>query len=232
MAEAIEEHFQEPALCGEWYSDLLAFMENYYDLYQQFPCAVAIEIQTVPAYPQRLRHLNQMMGILREAGFSPEMTHLAVTSLQHLLFGMIMDATEEKQLVSQVLNGDDYLKEQVLHMKQYVSDNELTYMEESIQFRHSIHQKSAFIQAVKTYLDGLQADNTSSSKFGPSVISTDGPRLTFKINIENYFSILVLVAKPRLFESIHPRTPSHVLLVQFQKCNLPVPVPTLEPSVD
>lgn len=51
MAEAIEEHFQEPALCGEWYSDLLAFMENYYDLYQQFPCAVAIEIQTVPAYP-------------------------------------------------------------------------------------------------------------------------------------------------------------------------------------
>ena len=154
MAEAIEEHFQEPALCGEWYSDLLAFMENYYDLYQQFPCAVAIEIQTVPAYPQRLRHLNQMMGILREA----------VTSLQHLLFGMIMDATEEKQLVSQVLNGDDYLKEQVLHMKQYVSDNELTYMEESIQFRHSIHQKSAFIQAVKTYLDGLQADNTSSSK--------------------------------------------------------------------
>ena len=156
MAEAIEEHFQEPALCGEWYSDLLAFMENYYDLYQQFPCAVAIEIQTVPAY--------QMMGILREAGFSPEMTHLAVTSLQHLLFGMIMDATEEKQLVSQVLNGDDYLKEQVLHMKQYVSDNGLTYMEESIQFRRSIHQKSAFIQAVKTYLDGLQAYNTSSSK--------------------------------------------------------------------
>ena len=45
MAEAIEEHFQEPALCGEWYSDLLAFMENYYDLYQQFPCAVAIEIR-------------------------------------------------------------------------------------------------------------------------------------------------------------------------------------------
>ena len=105
-----------------------------------------------------------MMGILREAGFSPEMTHLAVTSLQHLLFGMIMDATEEKQLVLQVLNGDDYLKEQVLHMKQYVSDNGLTYMEESIQFRRSIHQKSAFIQAVKTYLDGLQADNTSSSK--------------------------------------------------------------------
>ena len=160
MAEAIEEHFQEPALCGE----LLAFMENYYDLYQQFPCAVAIEIQTVPAYPQRLRHLNQMMGILREAGFSPEMTHLAVTSLQHLLFGMIMDATEEKQLDLQVLNGDDYLKEQVLHMKQYVSDNGLTYMEESIQFRRSIHQKSAFIQAVKTYLDGLQAYNTSSSK--------------------------------------------------------------------
>ncbi|MGH2192794.1 TetR family transcriptional regulator, partial [Enterococcus faecalis] len=39
-----------------------------------------------------------------------------------------------------------------------------TYMEESIQFRHPIHQKSAFIQAVKTYLDGLQAENTSSSK--------------------------------------------------------------------
>ena len=161
------------------------------------------------------------------------MTHLAVTSLQHLLFGMIMDATEEKQLVSQVLNGDDYLKEQVLHMKQYVSDNELTYMEESIQFRHSIHQKSAFIQAVKTYLDGLQADNTSSSKkaLGPSVEMTDGPR-TFKINSENYFLYFGIGSQAKAFESIHPRTPSHVLLVQFQKCNLPVPVPTLEPSVD
>ncbi|MGC3848906.1 TetR family transcriptional regulator, partial [Enterococcus faecalis] len=49
-------------------------------------------------------------------------------------------------------------------MKQYVSDNGLTYMEESIQFRRSFHQKSAFIQAVKTYLDGLQAYNTTSSK--------------------------------------------------------------------
>ena len=163
MAEAIEEHFQEPALCGEWYSDLLAFMENYYDLYQQFPCAVAIEIQTVPAYPQRLRHLNQMMGILRSRFFTRNdsfSSNVFTTSFIWDDYGR----NGGKQLVSQVLNGDDYLKEQVLHMKQYVSDNELTYMEESIQFRHSIHQKSAFIQAVKTYLDGLQADNTSSSK--------------------------------------------------------------------
>ena len=60
-----------------------------------------------------------------------------------------MDATEEKQLVSQVLNGDDYLKEQVLHMKQYVSDNELTYMEESIQFRHFIHQNPPLFKPLK-----------------------------------------------------------------------------------
>ncbi len=111
MAEAIEEHFQEPALCGEWYSDLLAFMENYYDLYQQFPCAIAIENPNRPCLSPTITPFKSNDGhFKRSRFFSPEMTHLAVTSLQHLLFGMIMDATEEKQLVSQVLNGDDYLK--------------------------------------------------------------------------------------------------------------------------
>ncbi|MCU9775435.1 TetR family transcriptional regulator, partial [Enterococcus faecalis] len=61
-------------------------------------------------------------------------------------------------------NGDEYLKEPVLPMIQYVSDNGLTYLRECNHFRRSIHKNSAFILSVKTYLDGLQAYNTSASK--------------------------------------------------------------------
>ncbi|MGK0551134.1 TetR/AcrR family transcriptional regulator [Enterococcus faecalis] len=161
MAEHIENQFQEPPKSGDWYHDLLAYMEGYYDLYQRFPCAVAIEIQTVPSYPQRLCHLNRMMGILRTAGFSPKVTYAAISSLQHLLFGMILDETEEHLLFTQVLSENQFLQEQVQQMKRYIDTNGLLYMKESIQFRQQYQQKEFFLQSVMSFLNGLTLSKKS-----------------------------------------------------------------------
>lgn len=99
MAEEIENHFISPIPKDNWKETIYAYMENYYELYQQYPCAIEIEIQTIPSYSSRLKNLDAILGILNEAGFSIELSYMTITSLQHLLFGMLMDSNEEKSSI-------------------------------------------------------------------------------------------------------------------------------------
>ncbi|EOH94611.1 hypothetical protein UAW_02365 [Enterococcus haemoperoxidus ATCC BAA-382] len=155
MAEEIENHFIPPKPKENWKETLYAYMENYYELYQQYPCAIEIEIQTIPSYPSRLRNLDAILGILNKAGFSIELSYMTITSLQHLLFGMLMDSAEEKKLYNKVMAGDDYLKKQIILMKQYVQEHELNNISESIQYRQKEKQKDFFMKTLRVFLNGL-----------------------------------------------------------------------------
>ncbi|MBO0472270.1 hypothetical protein IGL98_002961 [Enterococcus sp. DIV0840] len=155
MAEEIEDHFIPPKPKENWKETIYAYMENYYELYQQYPCAIEIEIQTIPSYPSRLRNLDAILGILNEAGFSIELSYMTITSLQHLLFGMLLDSAEEKKLYNKVVSGDDYLKKQIILMKQYVQDHELNNISESIQYRQKEKQKDFFMKTLRVFLNGL-----------------------------------------------------------------------------
>ncbi|WP_086315729.1 hypothetical protein A5821_001846 [Enterococcus sp. 7F3_DIV0205] len=155
MAEEIENHFVAPKPKENWKETIYAYMENYYELYQQYPCAIEIEIQTIPSYPSRLRNLDAILGILNEAGFSIELSYMTITSLQHLLFGMLMDSSEEKKLYNKVMAGDDYLKKQIILMKQYVQEHELKNISESIQYRQKEKQKDFFMKTLRVFLNGL-----------------------------------------------------------------------------
>lgn len=155
MAEEIENHFIPPKQKETWKETIYAYMEKYYELYQQYPCAIEIEIQTIPSYPSRLRNLDAILGILNEAGFSIELSYMTITSLQHLLFGMLLDSAEEKKLYNKVVSGDDYLKKQIILMKQYVQDHELNNISESIQYRQKEKQKDFFMKTLRVFLNGL-----------------------------------------------------------------------------
>lgn len=155
MAEEIEDHFMPPKPQANWKETIYAYMENYYELYQQYPCATEIEIQTIPSYPSRLRNLDAILGILNEAGFSIELSYMTITSLQHLLFGMLMDSSEERKLYNKVMAGDDYLKKQIILMKQYVQEQELNNISESIQYRQKEKQKDFFMKTLRVFLNGL-----------------------------------------------------------------------------
>ena len=157
MAEEIENQFIPPEPKKNWKETLYAYMENYYELYQSFPCAIEIEIQTIPSYPSRLRNLDAMLAILHEAGFSIELSYMTITSLQHLLFGMLMDSSEEKKLYNKVIAGDDYLKKQIILMKQYVQEHNLNNISESIQYRQKAKQKEFFMKTLRVFLNGLDA---------------------------------------------------------------------------
>lgn len=155
MAEEIENHFIPPKPQENWKETIYAYMENYYELYQQYPCAIEIEIQTIPSYPSRLRNLDVILGVLNEAGFSIELSYMTITSLQHLLFGMLMDSAEEKKLYNKVMAGDDYLKKQIILMKHYVQEHELNNISESIQYRQKEKQKDFFMKTLRVFLNGL-----------------------------------------------------------------------------
>lgn len=155
MAEEIENHFVPPEPKENWKETIYAYMENYYELYQQYPCAVEIEIQTIPSYSSRLRNLDAILGILHEAGFSVELSYMTITSLQHLLFGMLMDSVEEKKLYNKVITGDDYLKKQIILMKQYVQDHKLSNISTSIHYRQKEKQKDFFMKILRVFLNGL-----------------------------------------------------------------------------
>ncbi|MGX7150625.1 TetR/AcrR family transcriptional regulator C-terminal domain-containing protein [Enterococcus ureasiticus] len=155
MAEEIENHFIPPKPQETWKETIYAYMENYYELYQQYPCAIEIEIQTIPSYPSRLRNLDAILSILNKAGFSIELSYMTITSLQHLLFGMLLDSAEEKKLYNKVMSGDDYLKKQIILMKQYVQDHKLNNISESIQYRQKEKQKDFFMKTLRVFLNGL-----------------------------------------------------------------------------
>ncbi|WP_321388522.1 TetR family transcriptional regulator [uncultured Enterococcus sp.] len=162
MAEEIEQHFETPEESSDWKQTLFSYMENYYDLYLKFPCALEIEMNTIPSSSLRLTRYNTMLGILRTAGFSIEASYTAVNGLQHLLFGLLIDISEEKQLYNKIFEGDKYLNQQVVLMKQYVTDNELTYVEESFAYRQQKKQKDTFKRMITLFLDSLDGAHHSN----------------------------------------------------------------------
>lgn len=162
MAEEIERHFETPAETADWKQTIFSYMENYYDLYQKFPCSLEIEMNTIPSSPLRLTRYNALLGILRTAGFSIEASYTAINGLQHLLFGLLIDIAEEKQLYSKIFDGDKYLNQQVVLMKQYVTDNQLAYVEESFAYRQKQKQKDTFKRMITLFLNSLELDNASN----------------------------------------------------------------------
>lgn len=158
MADDIQQHFETPEPSSDWKHTLFSYMENYYELYRQFPCSLEIELNTIPSSPLRLTRYNDLLGILRSAGFSIEASYTAINGLQHLLFGLLIDITEEQQLYKRILDGDSYLNQQVVLMKQYVTDNQLTYVEESYAYRQKKKQKDTFKRMMTLFLDSLEAE--------------------------------------------------------------------------
>ncbi|MBP2097715.1 TetR/AcrR family transcriptional regulator C-terminal domain-containing protein [Enterococcus rivorum] len=155
MAEEMDRHFCPPKQQNNWKETIYAYMESYYELYLQYPCGVEIEMNTVPSYPTRLKNLDAMLKILHEAGFSVSSSYIIVSSLQHLLFGMLVDSSEEKKLHTRFLAGDSYLHQQVDLMKQYVQDNNLAHIAENIQYRQETKQKDLFLESLAIFLNGL-----------------------------------------------------------------------------
>ena len=159
MAETMEEELALPDPTLPWNEQLLQYMENYYDLYTRFPCGAELEINTVPAFPSRLEHLEQMIQLLVREGFSVTQSHQAIASLHNLLIGQLMDQQHEQQLRQKIMDGNEFLKETVLFMRNYVVENQLEGFKESMQSHAELNEKALFLTSAQTYIEGLCQQN-------------------------------------------------------------------------
>ena len=142
MAEFMENELIIPEPRLPWQERLVQFMENYYDLYTHFPCGAELEINTVPSYASRLEHLEMMIQILIQAGFSIDRSRQAVFALHNLLIGQLMDA--------------------ILSMKSYVEENALVGLKASITaHQNQENEKQLFLDSVTIYLQGLAVQKES-----------------------------------------------------------------------
>lgn len=156
MAEVMESELVIPAHHLPWQERLVQFMENYYDLYTQFPCGAELEINTIPSYPCRLEHLEIMIQILIQAGFSLDLSRQAVAALHNLLIGQLMDHQHEQNLRQKIIAGNHFLKDAILSMKNYVEENELAGLQASISAHgREEEEKKVFLDSVNIYLQGL-----------------------------------------------------------------------------
>lgn len=158
MIETMEEELVLPDKNLAWHEQLFQFMEHYYDLYTRFPCGAEIEIHTIPAYPSRLEHLEQMAQLLISAGLSPIESHNALLSMHHLLIGQLIDQQQEAVLRKNSLAQQSELLTYVTQMRDYVHEQQLTSMIEN--FAHRRHQdpKTNFLTSIRIYLTGIEKD--------------------------------------------------------------------------
>lgn len=156
MAEVMENELVIPDPHLPWQERLVQFMENYYDLYTQFPCGAELEINTIPSYGSRLEHLEIMIQILIQEGFSLNLSRQAVAALHNLLIGQLMDHQHEQNLRQKIISGNHFLKDAIFSMKSYVEDHELSGLKSSIAAHgREEEEKQTFLDSVNTYLQGL-----------------------------------------------------------------------------
>ncbi|MGN8982917.1 TetR family transcriptional regulator [Enterococcus villorum] len=156
MAEVMENELVIPDPHLPWQERLVQFMENYYDLYTQFPCGAELEINTIPSYGSRLEHLEIMIQILIQEGFSLNLSRQAVAALHNLLIGQLMDHQHEQNLRQKIISGNHFLKDAIFSMKSYVEDHELSGLKASIAAHgREEEEKQTFLDSVNTYLQGL-----------------------------------------------------------------------------
>ncbi|MGX7162306.1 TetR family transcriptional regulator [Enterococcus massiliensis] len=155
MAEVMEDHLVLPDSSLPWNQQIAAFMANYYDLYTEFPCGAELEIHTIPAFPSRLLHLQQMMTLLKEAGFSIKQSHNTINALHHQLIGQLMDQQQEALLKQEVLRGQKDMQEYVQFMHHFTKEHQLRDMASVLANRQKENPKQDFLTGVAIYLDGL-----------------------------------------------------------------------------
>jgi AcrR family transcriptional regulator len=154
MAATMEDDL--PAIStGTWQEQLQTFMGNYYDLYLQYPCGAELEIHTIPSYPSRLLHLEQMIQVLVDVGFTPLKSNQIIQALHHLLLGHLLDRQQEELLRTKIMAGDDNLKGHVSTMRNYVAENQLAGISQGIQQRKQTNEREVFLESIATYLAGL-----------------------------------------------------------------------------
>lgn len=137
IVDIVESDIELPSPGADWKSALRKTGISAHDVFVRHPWAASLTLSATGTRPARWRYMNAILGCLREAGFSAEMTDLAYHALDSHISGFTLwaaqlqvDAEELPDLAATFLRElpvDDlpYLVEHVhQHLKERSPDDE------------------------------------------------------------------------------------------------------------
>jgi AcrR family transcriptional regulator len=87
IVEIVERDIELPSPGADWKAALRRTAISAHDAFSRHPWAAALTLSTTGSRPARWRYMNAILGCLREAGFSADVTDLAYHSLESHIAG-------------------------------------------------------------------------------------------------------------------------------------------------
>ena len=140
IVEIVESEIELPPSGAEWKGALRDTAMSAHDVFQRHPWAAGLVLSANGARPVRWRYMNAILGCLREAGFSVELTDHAYHSLESHIAGFTLWASQltideealpdlAETFLSQLPEDLPYLVEHVhQHLKERSLEDEGTFV--------------------------------------------------------------------------------------------------------
>jgi AcrR family transcriptional regulator len=90
MLNAVYEEVEPPSSEGDWRAAMRRSAISFHHALLRHPWACSLLASTIEASPTRLRHMDTVLGRLRRAGFSADMTHHAYHALDSHIVGFTL----------------------------------------------------------------------------------------------------------------------------------------------
>lgn len=157
MAEAVIEHVELPDTQLEWTVQLKQLFSNIFDVYERYPLAAVLMVETIPSALVRLHLIDHTIGIITTAGINEQTANIAVTSIDFLLTGLMIDLSIENRFRQQITTQQDPgLAEHVKKIHAQAQSHHLEHMQASIKMRNQLSAKQQFEKGLDLIIAGLQ----------------------------------------------------------------------------
>jgi AcrR family transcriptional regulator len=137
----------------DWRSALRTSAISAYEVLARHPWAAKLVLSGSGVSPARLRHMNGILGVLRTAGFSPEMTDHAYHALDSHIMGFAL------WVASMNLGSDENLKAMASEFLRELSRDDLPHLAEHIEQHlkpRDPNDEGEFAFGLDLILDGLE----------------------------------------------------------------------------
>jgi AcrR family transcriptional regulator len=151
IVDIVESGIELPSPGADWKPALRKIAISAHDVFERHPWAASLTLSGTGPRPARRRYMNAILGTLREAGFSAEMTDLAYHTLESHIAGFTLwaaqfqvDPAELPNLAATFLReiGDEY-PYLVEHVHQHLKER-------------NPEDEGAFAFGLDLILDGLE----------------------------------------------------------------------------
>ncbi len=151
IVEIVEGDIELPSPGADWKPALRRTAKSAHDIFQRHPWAAGLVLSANGARPVRWRYMNAILGCLREAGFSAEMTDHAYHALESHIAGFTLWASQLSIDADQLPDlAADFIKR---------LPEDLPYLVEHVHQHlkeRSLEDEGTFIFGLDLILDGLE----------------------------------------------------------------------------